>query len=128
MDTQDVNARNLLAEDPEAADLALFGRRAYPDRRGFLKGAGLATMTATVGMAIPFHRNIPQGFIPAAMAQEDVLAGKLGLTLLSDRPVNAETPPELLDDDITPTERHFIRNNGRLPDDMAADGWTLTVL
>jgi DMSO/TMAO reductase YedYZ molybdopterin-dependent catalytic subunit len=127
MDTQDVNARNLLAEDPEAADLALFGRRAYPDRRAFLKGAGLATMTATVGMAIPFHRNIPQGFIPAAMAQEDVLAGKLGLTLLSDRPVNAETPPELLDDDITPTERHFIRNNGRLPDDMAADGWTLTI-
>ena len=119
--------RELFAEDPEQADIEVFGRRSHSDRRGFLKGAGLATMTAAVGMAIPFHRNIPQGFIPAAMAQGDVLAGKNGLTLLNDRPVNAETPPELLDDAITPIERHFIRNNGLVPDNMSADGWTLTV-
>ncbi len=117
----------LFAEDPEAADLKFFGRRSYPDRRGFLKGAGLAAMGATVGMAIPFHRNIPQGFIPAALAQENLLAGKDGLVLLGDRPVNAETPPELLDDAITPTNRHFIRNNGNLPDNMSADGWRLKI-
>ena len=34
----------LYAEDPERADALLFGRVAYPDRRGFLKGAGLAAM------------------------------------------------------------------------------------
>ena len=121
------DVRAFFAEDPEQADIEVFGRRSYPDRRGFLRGAGLATMTAAVGMAIPFHRNIPQGFIPAAMAQGDVLTGKDGLTLLNDRPVNAETPPELLDDPITPTDRHFIRNNGALPDNMSAEGWTLTV-
>ncbi|WP_343081029.1 sulfite oxidase [Ostreiculturibacter nitratireducens] len=119
--------RKLFAEDPEAADLEVFGRRSHPDRRGFLKGAGLATMGAAVGMTIPFHRNIPQGFIPAAFAQDNVLAGKDGLTLLNDRPVNAETPPELLDDAITPTNRHFVRNNGLVPDDTSADNWTLTV-
>mgnify|MGYP002624515202 FL=1 len=62
-----------------------------------------------------------------ALAYEDVMVGKDGLTLLNDRPVNAETPPHLLDDPITPTNRHFIRNNGLLPDDMDAESWRLTV-
>jgi DMSO/TMAO reductase YedYZ molybdopterin-dependent catalytic subunit len=97
------------------------------DRRRFLRGAGFATMGAIAGMTIPFERNIPRGLIPAAFAQDDVLAGKDGLTLMNDRPVNAETPAHLLDDAITPTERHFIRNNGLLPDSMDAETWTLTV-
>ncbi|HKJ60979.1 MAG TPA: sulfite oxidase [Hyphomicrobiales bacterium] len=119
--------RTMFADDPEAADLEIFGRKAHADRRGFLRGAGLAAMSAAVGMTIPFHRNIPQGFIPAAMAQDNVLMGKDGLTLLNDRPVNAETPPELLDDPITPTSRHFIRNNGIEPENTSAEGWMLTI-
>ncbi|WP_136659400.1 sulfite oxidase [Nitratireductor sp. XY-223] len=114
-------------QDPEGADAAFFGRKTNSDRRGFLKGAGLATMGAMIGTAIPFHRNMPAGFIPAAFANEDVLTGKDGLTLLNDRPINAETPPHLLDDPITPTARHFIRNNGHPPEDVDADTWTLTV-
>ena len=50
-----------------------------------------------------------------------------GLTLLNDRPINAETPAHLLDDAITPTARHFIRNNGLPPEDVDAEGWSLTV-
>lgn len=96
-------------------------------RRTFLRGAGLAGVSALVGMTIPFHRNLPQGFVPAAFAQENVLEGKDGLTLLNDRPVNAETPAELLDDAITPISRHFIRNNGNPPEDVSAEGWTLTI-
>ncbi|MGI3186817.1 sulfite oxidase [Nioella aestuarii] len=92
-------------------------------RRRFLQGAGLTVF----GLAVPFHNNLPAGFIPAAYAQGMELDGKDGLTLLNDRPVNAETPPELLDDAITPTARHFIRNNGLLPEDTSAEGWTLTV-
>jgi len=121
------NAAQFFASDPAAADRAFFGRVAHADRRGFLRGAGLATMTAMVGAAIPFHRLMPQGLIPAAFASEDVLMGKDGLTLLNDRPVNAETPAHLLDDAITPTARHFIRNNGGMPDDMDPANWTLTV-
>ncbi len=30
--------------NPKSADEKVFGRVSYPDRRGFLKGAGLATM------------------------------------------------------------------------------------
>ena len=115
------------AEDPEKADLEFFGRVSNPNRRGFLKKAGLATMATMVGASIPFHRNMPAGLVPAAFASENVLVGKDGLTLLNDRPVNAETPPEFLDDAITPTNRHFIRNNGLLPEDVDPATWTLTV-
>jgi len=117
----------IYAAGPEAGDKALFGRVAHDDRRGFLKGAGLATMGAMLGMSIPFHRNMPQGLIPAALADSHMMAGKDGLTVLNDRPVNAETPAHLLDDAITPTSRHFIRNNGVPPEDVDPATWTLTV-
>lgn len=96
-------------------------------RRRFLQKAGLGTMAAMVGASIPFRHNMPDGLLPIAMAQEDGMIGKDGLTLLNDRPLNAETPPALLDDPITPTDRHFIRNNGLPPDDMDPASWTLTV-
>jgi DMSO/TMAO reductase YedYZ molybdopterin-dependent catalytic subunit len=118
----------IYARDPERADQLVFGRIPYPDRRGFLKGAGLATMGALVGAVIPFHRNMPSGFIPEAMAATGMtIKGKQGLTILNDRPVNAETPPHLLDDDVTPTARHFIRNNGVPPEDVSPDKWVLTI-
>jgi DMSO/TMAO reductase YedYZ molybdopterin-dependent catalytic subunit len=122
--------RDLYAEDSERADWVVFGRRAGPDRRGFLSGAGLGAMTAALGVtAIPFHRFMPGGLIPAALADglAAELKGKDGLVVLNDRPLNAETPPHLLDDPITPTKYHFIRNNGITPEDTAPDGWTLTV-
>jgi DMSO/TMAO reductase YedYZ molybdopterin-dependent catalytic subunit len=97
------------------------------DRRSFMRTASFAAMGAVAGFTIPFEKNIPAGLVPAAFAQDDPLAGKDGLTLLGDRPVNAETPAHLLDDPITPTNRHFIRNNGQLPFEMDAESWTLTV-
>lgn len=115
-------------QDPKEADKAFLGRVSHKDRRGFLKGAGLATMGALLGTAMPFHRNFPSGLIPVALADENgVLSGKDGLTLLNDRPVNAETPPHLLDEPITSTARHFVRNNGLPPEDANPDSWTLTV-
>lgn len=120
----------LYQQDPEVADELIFGRKAHADRRGFLRGAGLAAMGAVVGAAIPFHRTMPSGLIPAALAEETdgfTIAGKDGLRVLNDRPVNAETPAHLLDDDVTPVARHFVRNNGIAPTEIGADGWTLKI-
>lgn len=120
-------------DDPERADGLVLGRKSEEDRRGFLRGAGLAAMGAVVGAAIPFHRNMPGGLIPAALAdskKEFKIKGKDGLTVLNDRPVNAETAPHLLDDAVTPNKRHFIRNNGLVPDNaeaMNAGGWQLAI-
>ena len=113
--------------NPDEADRLLFGRVTHPDRRGFLKGAGLGVMAALVGASIPFHRNMPEHFIPVALAGEPVIRGKDGLVVLNDRPLSAETPAHLLDDAITPRERHFIRNNGIPPARADADAWSLTV-
>ena len=80
------------------------------------------------GAVIPFHRNMPSGFIPEAIAATGMeIKGKQGLSILNDRPVNAETPAHDLDDDVTPTARHFIRNNGIPPEDMSPDKWMLTI-
>lgn len=121
----------LYADDPERADYLLFGRRVHADRRGFLKGAGLAAMGAALGATIPFARNMPGGVIPAALAETPdafVLQGKEGLIVMNDRPINLETPPHLLDPDVTPVEHFFVRNNGLVPDATDdPDAWELTI-
>jgi DMSO/TMAO reductase YedYZ molybdopterin-dependent catalytic subunit len=122
----------LYAQDPLRADRLLWGRESHPvSRRGFLRGAGYASMTLAVGAAIPFAKHMPAGLIPAALAQTDTpfeLPGKEGLVVLNDRPVNAETPPWLLDDEITPATRLFVRNNGIPPaGEIDPDAWALEI-
>jgi len=58
----------LYQHEPDAADRLVFGRQSHRDRRGFLKGAGLAAMSALVGATIPFHRTMPAHFLPIALA------------------------------------------------------------
>jgi len=55
---KEIDLFDLYVEDPELADELVFGRVPHKDRRGFLKGAGLATMGALIGAAI---RNEDQG-------------------------------------------------------------------
>lgn len=128
----------LYQDDPERADALVFGRRSGASRRGFLQGTGLAAMGGMVGGAIPFGGNMPAGLIPAAMAQGAPagaapkilkMDGKADLVILGDKPLVAETPEHLLDDDITPNDRIFIRNNGEPPAAMAGnpDAWEFAV-
>ncbi|MDE0062683.1 MAG: sulfite oxidase [Gammaproteobacteria bacterium] len=109
----------LYGDDRARADRLLWGRVTHPgSRRGFLRGSGLAAMSAAVGAAIPFAQWMPGGLIPAALAQRSdqfSIPGKDGLRVLNDRPLNAETPAHLLDDAVTPAERLFVRNNGTPP-------------
>ncbi len=97
-------------------------------RRRFIKGVGTATIGALAGATLPLARRKRYGLIPGASANEAMpIEGKDGLRVLNDRPLNAETPPHLLDDEVTPTERHFIRNNGIVPQDMNPDTWMLKI-
>ena len=62
----------LYDNDPVRADRLLWGREADPlSRRGFLKKSGLMTMSAALGMTIPFARFMPAGLIPAAYAADN---------------------------------------------------------
>jgi sulfite oxidase len=131
----------LYHDDPERADAVLFGRRTGLNRRGFLGGAGLTAMGVAVGGAIPFAENMPGGLIPAALAQSaPPPAEKKGpqylnypgksdkLVVLGERPLVAETPEHLLDDDTTPIDKFFIRNNGQIPEAASEpDKWKIVV-
>ena len=134
----------LYAQDAEGADARVFGRKTGVDRRGFLGGAGLTAMSLAVGGAIPFASNMPGGLIPAAMAQGAPPAaappapkgpqylkfpGKdEALVLLGDRPLVAETPEHLLDEETTPTAKFFVRNNGQIPEEAKdPDKWKITI-
>jgi DMSO/TMAO reductase YedYZ molybdopterin-dependent catalytic subunit len=100
-------------------------------RRSVLKGASLAAISAAIGAAIPFGRFMPQGYIPVALAQDaklDLPGKSSELVVIGDRPLVAETPAHLLDDDVTPIEVHYIRNNGEIPEPPPdPDAWELSV-
>jgi DMSO/TMAO reductase YedYZ molybdopterin-dependent catalytic subunit len=139
----------LYVDDPERADAIVFGRKTDVSRRGFLNGAGLAAMGAAVGGPIVYGASMPGGLIPAALAQEAKkeaaaatpapepkkgpqllqFPGKDGgLVVIGDKPLVAETPEHLLNDDTTPTAKFYIRNNGQIPEQAKdADGWKLVV-
>lgn len=133
-DQKQIGLFELYEKDPEAADKLVWGREVNPlTRRGFLKKSSLLAMSSVVGASIPFAEFMPGGLIPAALANEPksfAIQGKEGLTILNDRPINAETPPHLLDDDFTPARYFFVRNNG-IPPAVAAigavDDWVLEI-
>lgn len=59
----------------------------------------------------------------AALADKDP-----AIFAISERPLVAETPPEALNDDTTPTEKFFIRNNGQTPPiPREAERWNLSI-
>lgn len=121
----------LYANEPEtAADILWGGDSLSASRRGFLTRSAIAALSAAVGGKVVFGDRFPANLIPAAFAQTDqpfTLPGKDGLTVLNDRPINAETPAHLLDDKITPASRLFVRNNGLPPAMDAIDPATWTV-
>jgi DMSO/TMAO reductase YedYZ molybdopterin-dependent catalytic subunit len=142
---QERSIDELYKSDPERADAVVLGRETAVSRRGFLGGTGLAATSVAVGGAIPFAAGVPGGMMPAAFAQSAPAApaapaapkgpqflkfpGKSDkLVVLGERPLVAETPESQLDDDTTPTEKFFVRNNGTLPEETREpDKWKLVI-
>ncbi|MEM7658319.1 MAG: sulfite oxidase [Bacteroidota bacterium] len=128
---QERGLHELYSQDPLEADDRIWGRRSHPDtRRGFLKKGALALMGSVLGAPIALAEQFPAGLIPAALLEDDLfpIKGKHpGLTLLNDKPWNAETPAHLLNDLITPADKLFVRNNGHEPKNIDPKTWTLTV-
>ena len=110
-------------------------------RRGFLGGSGLAAMGAVIGGGMAFSNTLvpaasAQGAAPAPAApaaskgpQHLKYPGKNeALVVLGERPLVAETPESLLDDDTTPTEKFYIRNNGQIPEPAKdPEAWKLVI-
>ncbi|WP_411817290.1 sulfite oxidase [Hyphococcus sp. DH-69] len=105
------------------------------NRRDIMTGTGAAAFSAAFGLPIPFGRHLPDGLKPilspeaVAQALDGSIDGKPGLSVLSDRPLNAETPPQLLDEAVTSGKHMFVRNNGLTPTFSDADiaNWRLVI-
>lgn len=99
-------------------------------RRDFIKKSTLATFSALLGADIVFGNKMPSGYQPLFMDHNDpqTLFGKhKEMRTLNDRPWNVEAQAHLLDDEVTPADRMFIRNNGIVPEDIDKDSWALTI-
>ena len=112
----------------------------FRSRREFfgLLGRGGAAVALT-GMGAGLHATLSglfgRGMIPVAWAQEaedggQPIPGKEDMTLHNQRPINGEFAPHLLDDSVTPTPNHFVRNNALVPKrayNQDAQGWAFEV-
>ena len=97
-------------------------------RRKFVQKTTLSAFGIAIGMPIVFGKYLPSNLLPVILEKEDPIKGKhQDLVLLNDRPLNAETPPHLLNDSITPADKFFIRNNGIPPENTNPETWTLTI-
>ena len=97
------------------------------DRRNLLKSAGLASAGLLIGSVVPFGRSPVGALLAGENSAAQGIAGKEGLAVLSTSPICAETPAHLLDDPITPTSRHFVRNNGSVPEMVDPEDWNLEI-
>ncbi|MBK7429172.1 MAG: sulfite oxidase [Saprospiraceae bacterium] len=99
-------------------------------RRSFLSKSTLAAIATILGTRIVFGHNAPENWRPVGWDDLgiDPLKDKHpDMKLLNDKPLNVETPAHLLDDDITPAEKMFIRNNGLIPENIDINKWTLSI-
>ena len=99
-------------------------------RRDFIKKSSLAAFSAALGVDIVFGRYLPPGLVPIVFDQDDFFSKfkkDKGMVILNDRPWNAEAKAHLLDDQITPASRMFVRNNGLIPQDININTWSLTI-
>jgi len=103
-------------------------------RRSFLQQAGLGGAALAgfgAGLDAALRGLFGRGLVPVVWASnENLLTGKPGMIVHNDRPINGEFPPYLLDANVTPSERHFVRNNGLVPERAVrqdSQGWKLTV-
>ena len=100
------------------------------NRRKFISRSALLALTASIKADIVFGNFIPKGLklLGLDASASDNLKGKSkDLLILNDRPINAETPAHLLNDELTPNELFFVRNNGLPPQAPNIKNWSLEV-
>jgi len=100
------------------------------ERRKFIKKASLSTLTALVGTEIVFGNLIPEGYTLLALHNPDpfkMFNKDKEMVVLNDTPWNIEARAHLLDEKVTSNKYMFVRNNGKIPQDIDVKNWILTI-
>ena len=107
-----------------------------PTRREFLAKIGKSALLASLGMFGAGCEAVDRGLLGRGLTPivlvEAQAAGlpKSGMLVHSENPFNGEFAPHLLNDDVTPTARHFVRNNSGIPERAVKKdlhGWKLII-
>lgn len=99
-------------------------------RRSFVKNSVLGSFAALLGTEIVYGAKMFEGYTPLALQDPDpfkLFKKHKDMIVLNDKPWNIESAAHLLDDKITPNSAMFIRNNGRIPENIDASNWVLTI-
>ena len=95
-----------------------------------MRKSGIASLGLIMGAEVVYASKFPKTleYIGLDSFSDPTLTGKDGrLIVLNDKPINAETPPDLLDPELTPNDLFFVRNNGIPPVNVDVNNWTLTI-
>jgi DMSO/TMAO reductase YedYZ molybdopterin-dependent catalytic subunit len=100
------------------------------ERRKFVKKTTLISLASMLGAEIVFGKTLPEGYGLLGLQDPDpfkMFNKDPQMILLNDKPWNMEAQAHLLDDNVTPNQFMFIRNNGNIPKNIDLEKWTLTL-
>lgn len=95
-------------------------------RRNFIKKTALTTVGTIVGSEIIYAHMMPEGYVPLALQDPDpfkMFSKNKEMVVLNDRPWNMEAQAHLLNEKITSNQFMFIRNNGKIPEEIDVKNW-----
>jgi DMSO/TMAO reductase YedYZ molybdopterin-dependent catalytic subunit len=98
-------------------------------RRKFVSATGLGSLSLMLGADIVFGSSLPDGLPLVGLQDPDpfkLFNKDPDMTILGDKPWNIEAKAHHLDDLVTPNRFMFVRNNGKIPENIDVDTWTLT--
>lgn len=90
----------------------------------------LGTLAGTLGFEIVFANKLPSNYLPLFLQDQDpfkLFAKDKEMVVLNNKPWNMEAQAHLLNDRVTPNKFMFIRNNGKIPENIDPEQWTLTI-
>ena len=105
-------------------------------RRNFLATVGKGALLASLGVfgagcEAADRGLLGRGLMPIVLEDpQEAGLPKPDMLVYSENPFNGEFAPHLLDDDVTPTARHFVRNNSGIPERAVRKelhGWKLVI-
>ncbi|TAI47306.1 sulfite oxidase [Flagellimonas allohymeniacidonis] len=100
------------------------------NRRDFNNKFSLSTIGSFLGIHFISGHLLSAKQLPVHLQDPDPykMFGKdKNMVLLNDRPWNMEARAHLLNDAITPNKYMFIRNNGKIPQNIDIKNWSLTL-
>ncbi|MDC6366226.1 MULTISPECIES: sulfite oxidase [Flavobacteriaceae] len=100
------------------------------NRRAFTHKLSLASLASLLGAEVVFGHKLPKGYMPLGLQDPDpfkLFHKDKEMVVLNNRPWNMEAKAHLLNDRVTPNKYMFIRNNGKIPENIDTARWTLTI-